>query len=80
MDQTAGDMRISAVDCVDGGLPELGTGTQIGRDQFDAQMAEIERRYQPTSSRRFRDGDWTKFFAARDGDLALVVRMALRHE
>ena len=79
MDQTAGDEYLQLIaSTVE--LPELATGTEIGRDQFDAQMAEIERRYQPTSSRRFRDGDWTKFFAARDGDLALVVRMALRHE
>jgi hypothetical protein len=60
-------------------LSELEQTAEIPRDTFEAQLAGIERRYQPDSSRRFRDGDWTKFFAAREGDLALVVRLALEH-
>jgi hypothetical protein len=54
-------------------------GAQIPRDTFESQLAGIERQYQPTSSRRFQDGDLTKFFAAREGDIAIVVRLALQH-
>jgi hypothetical protein len=61
-------------------LPDLEkAGAQIGLDTFEAQLANIERQYQPTSSRRFQDGDWTKFFAAREGDIAIVVRLPLQH-
>jgi len=55
-------------------------GTKIPRDTFETHLTEIEREYRPQSSRRFQDGDWMKFFAAREGDLALVVRLGLQHQ
>ncbi len=61
-------------------LPAFETGgSDIPREVFEASLAKVERSYRPDSSRRFHDGDKTKFFAARDGNLAIVVRLALAH-
>lgn len=62
-------------------LPDIEkAGAQIPRDTFESQLAAIERSYRPDSSRRFQDHNWTKFFAARNGALAIVVRLALQHQ
>ena len=61
-------------------LPDIEkAGEEIPRDTFEAHLAKIERIYRPDSSRYFRDANWTKLFAARDGELAIVVRLALAH-
>jgi hypothetical protein len=61
-------------------LPDFEQSPLIPRDTFDVELAQVERRYQPSSSHRFQDHNLTKFFAARKGDLALVVRLNLQHQ
>jgi hypothetical protein len=63
-------------------LPDFNTTEKtIDRDTFDERIAHVERRYRPKSSRRFGDGDWVKVFAAgAKQDVAMVLRVPLRHE
>jgi hypothetical protein len=79
LDQSPGDEYLTLIASTVP-LEEFGNTTEIPREKFDSELTDIERQYQPTSSRRFQDGDWTKYFAARDGDLVLVAKLALRHE
>ena len=62
-----------------------GMGSTVEREDFEARLAEVERRHRPSSSRRFEDGEWVKLFAARGSgakgeQLAIVVRLPLLHE
>ena len=62
-------------------LTELdGMGPNVDRDDFEARLANVERKRRPSSSRRFEDKNWVKLFAARGKeDLAIVLRLPLLH-
>jgi hypothetical protein len=79
LDQSPGDEYLTLIASTMP-LEEFEKATEIPREKFDSELTDIERQYQPTSSRRFQDGDWTKYFGARDGDLVLVAKLALQHE
>jgi hypothetical protein len=57
-----------------------GTADRISRDDFEDRLADIERLYRPSSSRRFEDDGWVKLFAAGNGaNLAIVLNVPLLH-
>jgi hypothetical protein len=62
-------------------LDELdGMSQEMDREEFEARLATVERKYRPTSSRRFEDKDWVKVFAARGrGEMAIILRLPLEH-
>jgi len=59
----------------------MGLGKTVPRDDFEARLAKVERKFRPSSSRRFEDSEWVKLFAARQNqeDLALILRLPLQH-
>jgi len=53
---------------------------RISRDDFEDRIADVERLFRPTSSRRFEDDGWVKLFAAGPADkLAIVLTLPLMH-
>jgi len=80
MDKSKGEENLVLIASV-AALDEMqAPDSTIGRDEFESRLAKVERRYRPSSSRRFEDKDWVKLFAAREkGDLAIVQRLPLLH-
>jgi len=61
-------------------IPDFDTPEQkIPRDECEQRLALVERDFRPSSSRIFKDKDWTKLFAARGARTAFVVRLPLDH-
>lgn len=65
MDEDAGDENLILIASTAPFAEFDGMAGEVGREDFEAKLAKVERKRRPASSRRFEDKDWVKLFAAR---------------
>jgi len=55
------------------------TDAAVPRDDFESNLAMLERDRRPSASRRVEDKDWVRLFAARDKNSVILVRLPIDH-
>ena len=81
LDEQSGDEELIVVASTIA-LPSLEfRADEVDGEEFEKNLAQVERQFKPESSRRLEDENWVKLFAGgSQKEMAVVVRLFLRHE